>query len=281
MANENSQIWHHLPVEILPLILSHARSSVWPTSYQHNGFDTLNKRGLAAISLTCRYWQLIIRPLLFEQLILRSPDDVAQLILILRSPHIIRQELSKLIRRIIYQKDDDRVPPWTRLAMLAKQIQGLQIYMNTLEARDRQLIDGNSYTHCLPRILPPSAFPPLEGLHISDAIFLHTKRVVKLINSFSRLKRCECVSIVLRSPPTTDSMPIQRMKPDVFTFGIADTHWSGVEFKTRFNAMSAVLSSQRTLGIELSVWEKCVRALTAIIPPTFDLKEICIHTLGV
>ena len=76
-------------------------------------------------------------------------------------------------------------------------------------------------------------------------------------------------------------MPIQRMKPDVFTFGIADTHWSGAEFKTQFDAMYAVLSSQRTLEIELSVWEKCVQALTDIIPPTLDLKEICIDIVGV
>ena len=76
-------------------------------------------------------------------------------------------------------------------------------------------------------------------------------------------------------------MPIQRMKPDVFTFGIADTHWSGAEFKTQFNAMSAVLGSQQTLEIELSIREKCVQALAAIIPPTLDLKQICIDTVGV
>lgn len=42
------------------------------------------KKGLAACSLTCRDWAEVVRPFLFSDIELRSPEDIQDMIVMLR-----------------------------------------------------------------------------------------------------------------------------------------------------------------------------------------------------
>lgn len=94
--------WQHLPIEVTwrivaQLPLYHG----WPLKP--------DKKGLASCSLVCRYWTEYIRPVLFE-CELYGPSDVDDLFNILASAPVVGPELSTLIQRIIYVKNDNRIP---------------------------------------------------------------------------------------------------------------------------------------------------------------------------
>ena len=76
------------------------------------GKNGLNERGLASCSLTCLHWAVLIRPLLFRHITLRSGEDVSQLVAFLNTD-ILRPALSYCIRGLILIEDQTSVgPPW-------------------------------------------------------------------------------------------------------------------------------------------------------------------------
>ena len=66
-----------LPSELLRPI------AIWLGRSKSSFLQPLDKRGLAASSLTCRDWAKVIRPFIFRDLTLRSPEDINDLIVIL------------------------------------------------------------------------------------------------------------------------------------------------------------------------------------------------------
>lgn len=67
-----------LPPELLRPI------TTWLGNLPPTAWKAMDKKGLAACGLACREWAKIIRPFLFRELELRSPDDIQDLLVMLR-----------------------------------------------------------------------------------------------------------------------------------------------------------------------------------------------------
>ena len=76
------------------------------------------KRGLTACSLTCRRWAALIRPMLFEELALRSGEDVSQLVAFMDAD-VQKPALKDCIRSLTIVDDvgSERIP-WSHQLMM-------------------------------------------------------------------------------------------------------------------------------------------------------------------
>lgn len=72
------------------------------------------KRGLAACSLTCRFCARLIRPLLFERLVLRNATDVSRLLVYLDEPDILVPNIRDCVSHVGFVEDQTTSNiPWS------------------------------------------------------------------------------------------------------------------------------------------------------------------------
>ncbi|KIP05698.1 hypothetical protein PHLGIDRAFT_487886 [Phlebiopsis gigantea 11061_1 CR5-6] len=178
-----------LPPEIIYLVLQALREDE----------STEPKRGLAACSLTCRYWAKVLQPLLFYSLVLRGPNDVARLLEICRgSPHLA--EFIQVIHIAQYSLSYTWFHHISKvLSFLSRDvhttltIQGPQsIPTESAQHQDRSVTSLSLYG--LPRQLP------LSHLQFS-----------RLVISGVQLRRREYLARFVRSLPDQHSCAIERV----------------------------------------------------------------------
>ncbi|EKM52888.1 uncharacterized protein PHACADRAFT_186918 [Phanerochaete carnosa HHB-10118-sp] len=143
--------------------------------------EPTQKRGLAACSLTCRYWAQLLTPLIFRRLVLKSAEDIFQLLAFLSAADDRTPPLREAVKKI--ELGEDRATtkiPWSHhMVKLHKQLPNVNFQ------RDMQLtVTGSSGSgdagmddtfllpfHTLPRTLPASWTPinylTLRGLRIA------------------------------------------------------------------------------------------------------------------
>ena len=158
----------YLPSELVHAIVIRMRD--------HDKDNKPVKRGLASCSLTCRLWASLIRPLLFNELTIRSADseDVAQLLVFLDGPDTLDPYLRDCIR--VLHAIDDRTPPsipWShQISRLHRRMPQIKAIYLTIEnsGADDKLRPGRDSTRpfaIIPRTLPGS-ITPLWGLTLSN-----------------------------------------------------------------------------------------------------------------
>lgn len=81
------------------------------------------KGGLTACSLTCRFWARVVRPMLFERLTIRSPDDIVQLLAFLNALDPLHLPLGSCIE-VLYAIEDLQSPriPWCHQIFSLRQV---------------------------------------------------------------------------------------------------------------------------------------------------------------
>ena len=159
-----------------------------PQRYQHYYSHSFRKTGLANASVVCRYWGEVTRPALWTRLNIRSPEDVRELLRMVRS----RPEVCAHTKKIIYLKKDNHIPPWIPLHTLLKYFPpqtklGLQIGTHPNRDDDydpHNAVDGSTLLRCFPRTLPRSVMPYVTELHASCTTFQRVGDIWKLLHAF-------------------------------------------------------------------------------------------------
>ena len=133
------------------------------------------KRGLASCSLTCRHWANLIRPLLFDELTIRSAEDVAQLLAFLNGPDTIHPYLRDCIKvlRVIDDRTSSSIPWSHQIFRLHRRMPQIDRIYLTIEnsGADDKLRPGCNSTRpfaIIPRTLPGSIMPELKCLTLSN-----------------------------------------------------------------------------------------------------------------
>ena len=166
-----------------------------------------SKKGLVALSLTCRYWADMIRRSLFASLTLYSGEDVAQLIEFLKGPDILPTPLNKCILQLYIIQNETRCAPCLHLmAGLPYMPKGFgNAFVMSGSGRPPAEPDSDSKSSkaapaipkfdylpfaLLPRSIPGIVFQ-IHGLVLAK---LHLRRrmdLARFIDNLPRLKSCE------------------------------------------------------------------------------------------
>ena len=282
---------HRIPVEVLVYILRMIPTYRESWKQRLDGRSSVMKGGLAKAGLTCRYWAEQIRPLLFGELLLRGPEDVAQLIQLVKSPPVMGSEsaLSTYIREITYLKVTNAVPPWTRLQMLSKLLpSGIKISIDTGFRIEQAQLDGSSFVHCLPRTLPPSAFPPLEEIRLRNVKFRNNADVLRLTATFPRLNQYTSSLLDIQSitPAREDHLlaqPLRRIQcAELWHHPVPIPRHDDAyrNFEVRLRRALRAVSAQQALDVGQQHWEHCLGSLVRLIPKRRSVGVICVDKHG-
>ena len=179
-----SPLWATLPSEMVAEILGWLVQR-WSDVWTYSKYD---KTGLASASVVCRYWEEETRRLLWSRLELRGPEDVDELLRIVRS----RPELGFITMKIVYRKLDHRVPPWIRLRTLLTHFTPLRssrcifdVEVGPIHDSDPPgTMNGCTLLRCLPRTLPPSAMPKVANFHVASTFFRCARDILSIIHAF-------------------------------------------------------------------------------------------------
>ena len=148
----------YLPDEVVHAILIRMEDS--------DKDDEPIKRGLASCSLTCRHWAKLIRPLLFNELTIRSAGDVAQLLVFLDGPDTLHPYLRDCIKllRVIDDRTSSSIPWSHQISRLHRRMSQIQTIYLTIEnsGADDKLHPGRESMRpfaIIPKTLPGSIMP--------------------------------------------------------------------------------------------------------------------------
>ncbi|EKM52891.1 uncharacterized protein PHACADRAFT_261560 [Phanerochaete carnosa HHB-10118-sp] len=188
-----------LPSELLHRIVVLCRAAI----LSHDGeTETFGKKGLAACSLTCRYWAIIIRPKLFETLVLRSYQDAAQLASFLTTPTTLEPSIQEYIRSIeisLCEPARFSETSWVHLVDLCRRIpslahnssitwdRGLNLTMKGVQEGGSNLKQSMRSDTLLPATVLPRTVPVsslrLKKLVLSDLTLRSVRDLIRFITS--------------------------------------------------------------------------------------------------
>ena len=169
----------HLPPEVIRLIVK----QLYHINLIRPGAI---KKGLAVCSLVCRYWAGIIRPLLFENIELRSREDAIQMLSFFESPNILKPPLTQCVWLLGFKHTGADVPPWIFLHQLAKYYRRGDIRHSFEDS------DGDILWYGLPRALPPSIFAHTNVLELERVKFRCGRDLVRFMRSLPEVWSCTC-----------------------------------------------------------------------------------------
>lgn len=238
-----------------------------------------DKKGLAALSLTCRDWARVVRPILFHRLILCIPEDVDELLKSLASPLLLEPTRSTCIRSVRYSMKAEQVPPWIRLHKLSKIIPKARMELSV------DSIPGESLLKVFPRTLPFSIFQ-FHSIYIGRIQFKRANEFVPLFNQ--KVDDCEFVDLniqhaITRMPMPRPQPPLQQQQFWTLQKGYTDCQgplFSDIVFGTdnvfaiHFNLVCALCRPADRLGLDRATWNSIADIVTALVPPDFGITNI-------
>ena len=156
----------YLPDELVHAILT------W--MWYRDKDDEHIKRGLTSCSLTCRHWASRIRPLLFFELIIRSTEDVVQLLAFLDGPDVLHPSLQDCIKRlrVIEDRTSSSISWSHQIFRLHRRIPKIRSVFLTIETSGtdddlRPERNSSQSLAIIPKTLPGSIMP-LKRLTLSN-----------------------------------------------------------------------------------------------------------------
>ena len=235
------------------------------------------KRGLASCSLTCRHWASVIRPLLFDQLTIRSAADIAQLLAFLDSPEILDPTLRDCLREL--DAIDDRTLlsiPWNhQISRLHRRIPKPHSVLLTIEnsGADDKLHPGRDPPRpfaIIPRTLPGSIMSlwrlTLSNLQIPSVKALadyveHLRTSVIELNAATFAKE-EVPDIRCRRPPS-------HFYKELSTITVSHCFEDSAGFEHWFRIANVLRARQGRLSVgdaTLTLAEKYMAILLSLSP---------------
>ena len=226
MAADSGAEAQELPSEIIYLIVQALRAN--QVLLQQQGDTNLRrKKGLAACSLTCRYWSEILRPLLFGSLTLRGPEDMTQLLGFL--------QISPLLADCIWDlqiNQSSQGYPWfhhvTKLLAFLREDAYVSLMMDnstldplpgtvseskSVSSKTRAKVKPVPYVQLdsLPRALPSSVLQMLTRITIRDLRLRRKSDLVRFVHGLSTLRSCAFRGVkFLQSTPVEPAQALGR-----------------------------------------------------------------------
>ncbi|EKM52559.1 uncharacterized protein PHACADRAFT_261062 [Phanerochaete carnosa HHB-10118-sp] len=265
-----------LPPEVLSFVLA----SVVPShiNYHNSSERRRSKHELVAPSLVCRYWSEVIRPFLFQILILRSHEDVRLLKNVVSSPRYTSSSLFEAIQIIeIHQKAADTKPWLHHIHGLSTRLRGTIFTCTVLgDANDPASTVGRwAPFKSLPSLTP--SYVRLSVLTLDRLIFASTTELARVIDSFSTLKKCDCYALTLLDPsPVTHSRRIRRRLSSSLQ-SCRMSRCKEMTVLTQATLASDVLVAAARLGLDEQTWSGVVHAVLALAPSTFRGVLVRLH----
>lgn len=257
-----------LPPELIRLVVSYLY-------VRDTGRYGALKRGLATCSLTCRYWASILRPLLFENIEIRSRQDAFQLQQFLESLTILKPPLSKCVRFLTLKQSAREVPPWMQLYKLAKYFRRGEIEL-TIDA-----IDGDLLWHAVPRTLPRSIFA-MHVINLENMKFRQGRDLVRFIHNLPEVWSCTCKAITFQdaSPVPPIRLPRRRPLESVEDLEFDMEGCTELSFETQLTVALAVRVARDRLRVGEDSWTSALAAVLALVSPDSRLRSTRVDTDG-
>lgn len=284
-----------LPPEIVRQVVLHV-CHLAPGLWKEPWSET--KRGLAACSLTCRFWAAIVRPSLFGSLDIRSPEDLDTLTDFLDFPAPLPGvPISDLIRTITI------VHPLCALrASVLLKVQALLKRLSLEPAVGLTIVDPGVFAGRSARPIPPSisrhspfsdlpkTLPwkmlPLHSLTLEKVQIQRKIDVVRMLDSLPDITR-----ITLQEVTFVDKSPITRgprRRPSALSYVDVKTH---EHIEDQILSASDIFASQRQVPGDFDAWAAGLALLPADLRACGSaslLRDInskhsvlCFHCLGI
>ncbi|KIP01453.1 hypothetical protein PHLGIDRAFT_355851 [Phlebiopsis gigantea 11061_1 CR5-6] len=248
---------------------------------RHASSDIANrglKRGLAACSLTCRYWAPAVRAVLFRTLILRSADDLDQLIAFLGSSTAIAPPISSLVQFVRIEMDGSPQRPWLHhLNKLDKDLNFSRscalraLYdvsiVNDGEAAPPKVMHIFPFQF-LPRS-PPLACPPIHSLCLDRLHLRQPRDLLRAISSIRQLAHCSITGVTFKDASFPDMrMPLlghrTPLAPRRFTVIVG--HCGDDTPSTQLALATAIFPASSMTGVDTRTWDTARQAVTSYTP---------------
>ena len=247
------------------------------------------KFGLTSPALVCRDWAQIIRPSLFQSLLLRDAGDIGELLKILSTPPVLDLDISRHIRNITYAKFDHCVPPWLRLGAISKRVPTAKFYfLISNSQRYSSELDGNSILRCLPRTLPPSVFPHCTRLYLRHVCFKSSKDLVQLIHAFPSAREYDYEGVLVPTPlrlargGVLGNRKQKGGSPSKVHFWLSGPTYTIPynDFATQLDIALLTIAARERLLVPQEPWGNMEAALVGLVSSSYILREATVDKSG-
>lgn len=259
------------------------------------------KTGLAACSLTCRYWATAIRPVLFSSLVLRSADDFDQMIALVEAPTSPAGDLvSTFVREVGIELDGSPQRPWLHhLRKLSvhlgpkrpPRLRGME--PPSFLFRMRVVGDGHSNLesiHLLPfQDLPrslPHIYPALLSLRLENLRLRPSRDLIRLVSRPPRLFSYWMERVSFPGGPRANVTLLSQIRRTSPTMAVVSRCGDGLA-RTQLSLAIAALPPPKYSGVHDHVWDIAFQAVAAYTPENHDhvnvqvdMEDVGINPIG-
>ena len=257
-----------LPSEVTALVVQ--------ALYNPTSNLVIEKRGLAACSLTCRYWANALQPLLFYSLQLRSRSDAMRLLeFFQRSPH-----LAGYIRSIHVLQSSRTCSWFHHICKITPFLTANTYFSLTINHPQNLSVTLNhSLKHCKPPVNPfslfdcPRQYPTsyLQFRHLTiDGVQLRRQQdLVRFIHGLPLLHTCTIRDVKFLEPCVAEA-GAQNPTPQRFPralYRIEVSNCFDGFFSEQLSLASSTIDGGGIWSVE-EVWPQAVGALLSLHAPT-------------
>lgn len=251
------------------------------------------KGGIAACSLTCRYWASLLRPALFSYLGLRSSTDLAQLLEFLDSPPILCPAIAQCLNRIgLFQRTGHPTPPWFHHVHIIAKRSGRKDLHFTLYLWPEMLpaylggalpIPSNAKSDTfpfsvlrLPRSLPGTILP-VRVMRLRE-LRIHARDLLRLIDSLPRLQSLSLLRVLFDEDLATITRYPRRSTRALTYVDLQRRLGIGItDLRAELNLASSILQSSVYLGIDPHDWQTALDVSLSLFSPLAEGAQLCIE----
>ncbi|EKM48118.1 uncharacterized protein PHACADRAFT_109377 [Phanerochaete carnosa HHB-10118-sp] len=255
-----------LPPEVLSYILQCV-----PPYYLWLDLDERRelKRGLAGPALVCKHWSEDIRPTLFQELELRSAEDVRFLKNIVSSPGFAASCLSGSIRWIYIRQEATGAKPWLHhVHGLSTRLQGTKFRCVVKNrAGDAASTAGRwAPFESIPTVTP--SYIRLSSLILRDVVFASKTELIRLVDNFPTLEDCYCERLTFLDPlpPARPRRLRRRSPPTRHNFLCTMSYCKDMVAPIQAALATDIVDPARLMGLDDRTWDTSLQGLLALAP---------------
>lgn len=276
-----SSLGAQIPPEVVRNIVY---SLCQPPSYLKKSWTW--KKGLAACSLTCRYWSRILRPVLFKCCTLYTPEDISLLLSFFESPVCVGPALTTCISLIEYKIRESQIPPWIRLHKLSRLIPNTTIILNVNGSPPPSTLAfrGPSLLKDFPRTLPPSIFQFANEVTIENIHFNRVTDFSPLFHNIAKVRDGQCTNLTVQHgieqiPLPRPALSRRQRVEDCILFGIS-AEIGANDFSTQFALACTLVRPADRLQLDHTTWSSAADIITSVVPPRFRISSLWVDGGG-
>lgn len=262
----------HLPPELVYWVVQRL---MW----RRKKDSSVDKLGLAACSLTCRFWAKVLRIALFGKLTLRSRLDMAQLeefmnVSITSGPCII-----DCLRDLTIEQDGPQTTPWLHhIHALYKRLANVRVEVFLRSS----LYPGAPTTHrdfigsALPRTLPGSVFP-IQCIAFHNLHLRRTTDLLRFVDYLPMLQECICCAITFEDT-TMASRPYPRRPWKLHRAQVSGC--GDGTLQAQLTLASTIIAAGERLEVHREAWDTGLVAMLSFLPEVCAARSIVIEHAG-